>query len=38
VEGVISDEIEIVNIVFQGTNLGPPRWNVFFSDVTQLAA
>ena len=37
VEGVISDEIEIANSVFQGTVLGPPKWNVFFSDVTQPA-
>ena len=38
VEGVISDEIEIANTVFQGTVLGPPLRNVFFGDVTQPAA
>ena len=38
VEGVVSDEIQIANTVFQGTVLGPPLWNVFFSDVTQPAA
>ena len=37
-EGVVSDEIQIANTVFQGTVLGPPLWNVFFSDVTQPAA
>ena len=38
VEGVASDEFEIANQVFQGTVLGPPLWNTFFSDVTQPAA
>ena len=38
VEGVTSEEFEIANTVFQGTVLGPPLWNVFFSDVTQPAS
>ena len=33
VEGVASDTFEISNTVFQGTVLGPPLWNTFFSDV-----
>jgi len=38
VEGVNSNEFDIANTVFQGTVLGPPLWNVFFSDVAQPAA
>ena len=38
VEGVTSEEFEIANTAFQGTVLGPPLWNVFFSDVTQPAS
>ena len=37
VDGTASDEFEIANTVFQGTVLGPPLWNVFFSDVTHAA-
>ena len=37
-EGVKSDEFEISNQVFQGTVLGPPLWNTFFSDVTIAAS
>ena len=37
VEGINSDEFEITNTVFQGTVLGPPLWNSFFSDVTGPA-
>ena len=32
-EGITSDTFEISNTVFQGTVLGPPLWNTFFSDV-----
>jgi len=35
VEGVCSEEFQLANTVFQGTVLGPPLWNVFFSDVTH---
>ena len=35
VEGVCSEEFQLANTVFQGTFLGPPLWNVFFSDVTH---
>ena len=38
VEGVKSDEIQIANQVFQGTVLGPPLWNTFFSDVANPAS
>ena len=38
VEGISSDEFEIANSVFQGTVLGPPLWNLFFSDVSEPAA
>ena len=38
VEGTASDEFEIADTVFQGTVLGPPLWNIFFSDVTQPAS
>ena len=37
-EGVKSEEFEIANQVFQGTVLGPPLWNTFFSDVTLPAS
>ena len=33
VEGAASDQFVIRNTVFQGTVLGPPLWNTFFSDV-----
>ena len=32
-ESVVSQSFEISNTVFQGTVLGPPLWNTFFSDV-----
>ena len=38
VEGICSDEVEIANQVFQGTVLGPPLWNTFFSDVVRPAS
>ena len=38
VEGICSDEFEIANQVFQGTVLGPPLWNTFFSDVSIPAS
>ena len=34
-EGVVSDIFELSNIVFQGTVLGPPMWNIFFADGTS---
>ena len=34
VQGAFSDDFEIANSVFQGTVLGPPLWNSFFSDVS----
>jgi len=37
-EDVKSDEFEISNQVIQGTVLGPPLWNTFFSDVTIAAS
>ena len=33
VEGAASDPFIIANTVFQGTVLGPPLWNTYFSDV-----
>ena len=33
----MSDEIAIADTVFQGTVLGPPLWNTFFNDVTNVA-
>ena len=33
VEGAISEVMELANMVFQGTVLGPPLWNAFFADV-----
>ena len=38
VEGTASDAFAIADTVFQGTVLGPPLWNVFFSDVAIPAA
>ena len=38
VEGICSDEFEIANQVFQGTVLGPPLWNTFFSDMSIPAS
>ena len=37
VQGTYSDTFEIANSVFQGTVLGPPLWNSFFSDVSMPA-
>ena len=37
VQGAYSDPYEISNTVFQGTVLGPPLWNTFFSDVALPA-
>ena len=37
VEGTASEEIDIADTVFQGTVLGPPLWNTFFEDVSQVA-
>ena len=37
VQGSCSDPFEIANSVFQGTVLGPPLWNTFFSDVSAAA-
>jgi hypothetical protein len=38
VQGAFSDPFEIANSVFQGTVLGPPLWNTFFSDVSEPAS
>ena len=32
VEGALSDVMLLVDMVFQGTVLGPPLWNAFFAD------
>ena len=37
VDGTVSNPFEISNIVFQGTVLGPPLWNLFFADVVVPA-
>ena len=37
VEGALSESIQIMNSVFQGTVLGPPLWNAFFADVALPA-
>ena len=33
VEGALSEAMVLVNMVFQGTVLGPTLWNIFFADV-----
>ena len=35
VENALSDVMELANMVFQGTVLGPALWNAFFGDVAQ---
>ena len=35
VQGCESDIYELLNMIFQGTVLGPPLWNIFFADVDQ---
>ena len=35
VEGALSESMELSNMVFQGTVLGPSLWNAFFSDVAE---
>ena len=37
VEGAFSDCFDLCNMIFQGTVLGPPLWNVFFHDVINAA-
>ena len=37
VNGAKSEQITIKNMVYQGTVLGPPLWNTFFSDVKDAA-
>ena len=37
VQGESSDTFDIQDSVFQGSVLGPPLWNVFFSDVARPA-
>ena len=32
-EGVQGRELELANMVFQGTVLGPPLWNVYYADA-----
>ena len=36
VEGAVSDAMHLVDMVFQGTVLGPCLWNVFFADVADF--
>ena len=38
VQNVFSKEFEISNQVYQGTVLGPPRWNTFFANVATIAS
>jgi hypothetical protein len=33
VGGAQSDEMLLINMIFQGTVLGPPLWNIFFEDA-----
>ena len=35
VDGSFSDCFPLSNMVFQGTVLGPPLWNVFYNDASQ---
>ena len=35
VEGIVSHMIELTDMVFQGTVLGPSLWNCFFADITE---
>ena len=35
VDGVLSDPFVLEDMVFQGTVLGPPFWNVFYADARQ---
>ncbi len=37
VEGAMSEAMQLCNMVFQGTVLGPPLWNVFFHDIVGAA-
>ena len=37
VNGVFSDEFVLDNMVYQGTVLGPILWNIFFSDIHEVA-
>ena len=37
VNGQTSEELELADMVFQGTVLGPTLWNMFFKDVTAAA-
>ena len=36
IDGCLSSKVTLRNMVFQGTVLGPPLWNIFFSDA-QIA-
>ena len=38
VSGELSDFFEIMDMIFQGTVLGPPLWNTFFADVAIAAS
>ena len=38
VGGAPSDPFEILDMIFQGTVLGPPLWNAFFADVALAAS
>ena len=35
-EGALSEAMRLVNMVFQGTVLGPALWNTFFEDVAAV--
>ena len=37
-EGVQSGLLELVNMVFQGTVLGPPLWNLYYADCRKAVA
>ena len=37
VQGTASEDFVLNDMLFQGTVLGPPLWNVFFADVGEAA-
>ena len=36
VEGTRSEWYSLANMIFQGTVLGPPLWNTYFADVSNV--
>ena len=36
VEGALSEVMTLLDMVFQGTVLGPSLWNAFFADVAEF--